>query len=477
MAEDKPKLTILPFSINVEANKALIEKLLSNMLITRISQSKVYNLFISKDKKVYTDSLALNLGKNNNSDYVLLGSISGFGNSYSLDAKLLTIKSNKKPYIFSKFTTSKDQVIPVIDELARNIINFAGSGSANKLFPENLNQTNNNTPFINYNQTSILDHNIIGMAHIDIDGDKKSEILLINSNTVFLYKLVNEKLLETGKFKGESSHEFKTIDAADLDSDGLPEIFVTAFNTLTKKPESYILRWTDSKFKIIKEKQAIYFRIIETPIGNALIGQKRGVNSFFKKSILELDWQKDQYSLIRKLDIADNLNFTSFNLARITGKGIDCISISKSKKLEIYNHSGDFLWKSEEHFGESANSMFASFSQQMHNKQKKHVFLNQRIILKDFNNNEKDEVIVVKQNTSVTGRLFSKIRTFTSGCVTAFEWNGIAFEPAWKTNKIGGYLTDYGIFDIDGDGVQEIVVAVVLSQGFMKKFRSTIVYF
>ena len=45
----------------------------------------------------------------------------------------------------------------------------------------------------------------------------------------------------------------------------------------------------------------------------------------------------------------------------------------------------------------------------------------------------------------------------------------------WRTKKISGYVADYQFKDIDNDGENEVVLALVLATGGSTKGRSVIV--
>jgi hypothetical protein len=59
------------------------------------------------------------------------------------------------------------------------------------------------------------------------------------------------------------------------------------------------------------------------------------------------------------------------------------------------------------------------------------------------------------------GRLFAKLRTFSSGHMTSLSWNGLTLVPELQTPKLEGYISDFGIGDVDHDGKDEVVVAHV----------------
>jgi hypothetical protein len=101
-------------------------------------------------------------------------------------------------------------------------------------------------------------------------------------------------------------------------------------------------------------------------------------------------------------------------------------------------------------------------------------FINLRILTCDTNNDGRQEVIIVK-NFSSSGRMFERVKLFTSAEVYDLEWDGTGLVENWRTKKINGYVSDYQFKDIDNDGENEIVLAMVLSVGGTITDRSVIV--
>jgi hypothetical protein len=57
-------------------------------------------------------------------------------------------------------------------------------------------------------------------------------------------------------------------------------------------------------------------------------------------------------------------------------------------------------------------------------------------------------------------------------------WNGISLVENWRTKKIDGYLSDFQIKDVDNDGENELVVAVILRYDLMQvKTKSTVLIY
>jgi hypothetical protein len=101
-------------------------------------------------------------------------------------------------------------------------------------------------------------------------------------------------------------------------------------------------------------------------------------------------------------------------------------------------------------------------------------YINLRILTYDTNRDGKREIIVVK-NLSSTSRMFQSLKLFTAAEVYNLEWEGMGMVENWRTKKISGYVADYQFKDIDNDGENEVVLALVLSVGGSIKDRSVIV--
>ena len=145
-------------------------------------------------------------------------------------------------------------------------------------------------------------------------------------------------------------------------------------------------------------------------------------------------------------------------------------------KVAIFGGSKELLWKSDEVFGGS-NTIIEPLSipsGQKTGDNPENTYINLRILTYDTNNDGKREVIIVK-NLSSSGRMFQSIKLFTSAEVYNLEWDGMGMVENWRTKKISGYVADYQFKDIDNDGENEVVLALVLSTGGAIKDRSVIV--
>jgi len=159
-----------------------------------------------------------------------------------------------------------------------------------------------------------------------------------------------------------------------------------------------------------------------------------------------------------------------------------CIFRKTSKPLSRIFTFGfkndDLIWRGDEEFGGS-NNYIENVADKKHYEDEnnlKSAYINLRILTYDLNKKGKKQLIIVK-NLSASSRLFKNMKLFTSSEIYNLEWDGLGMAENWRTKKINGYVADYVFKDIDNDGKQELVLALVMSVGTSVRDKSVIVVY
>jgi hypothetical protein len=234
-----------------------------------------------------------------------------------------------------------------------------------------------------------------------------------------------------------------------------------------------------------------FLRVINNSSGiPLLLGQRRGLEKPFETPIYEITWESGEYREGRKMRIPQGLSVYGLTLDKLGSSGAErivtlndfdylCIYEQTDKPLSrvaIFGGSNELIWKSDEVFGGS-NTIIEPMSNPSDEKAEdasENTYINLRILTYDTNNDGKREIIIVK-NLSSSGRLLQRVKLFSSAEVYNLEWDGMGMVENWRTKKISGYVADYQFKDIDNDGENEVVLALVLSPGGILKDRSVIV--
>jgi TolB-like protein len=491
----------------------------------------------SKIKDISANS-ALNIGKKLKSDYVIWGSITKIGNSISINGKLVDILNTKSDVGVSTQAQTLDDVIPKINDFSESIIrNILGTtpqanaplpaaaapsviqppqapaaisresqiiasmktgGKKGGTLTSVINSEYINTPEpINrkdFWMSQKIPTEFKGMAIGDVNSDGTSEIVVIDKNSVYIYQKTEKELKYLEKIKGNSYDNYLAVDVADINGNGTPEIVVTSLNS--SLPDSFILELKNGKYVKIASDIRWFLRVIDTPSGiPLLLCQEYGMNKPFDTPIYEMVYRDGKYVADQKMKIPLGLS--------IYGLAIDSLGTGKSEKifaldeldylyiiektnktlsrLTSFGFAGEeLIWKSDDVYGGS-NNYFENMENaanptESDREREKSAYVNLRILSYDSNKDGKKELILVK-NLSSVGRIFKHFKLFTSSEIYNLEWDGMGLLENWHTKKINGYVADYAIKDVDGDGKPEIVLALVQSVGTAVRDKSVIVIY
>lgn len=525
---------------NLDYMKQGIEEMLASRISSSGKINVVNkNIVATELKKIKTKDLSIDdvyaLGKKLNSDYVVWGNITKIGNSVSINGKLVDILNTKSEIgVFSQ-SQSIDDVIPKINEFSENILQYilgtsqqpntqpAASSTpvaAPPQAPAAISRESQiiasmkaggkkggtltsiiNTEFIDaanplnkkgFWMSQKIPTELKGMDIGDVNNDGLNEIVLIDKNIVYIYQKTEKELKSLEKIKGKSYDNYIAIDVADINRNGINEIIVTSLNGALL--DSFVLEFKNGKYVKIASDIRWFLRVIDTSSGiPVLLGQDYGLGKPFDSPIYEIVWRDGKYIDDHKMKIPFGLS--------IYGLTIDNLGIGGSEKIFALDEldylyitektnkslgrltsmgfaSEELIWKSDDVFGGSNNCFenIENKSDPSDADKEKYACANLRILTYDTNKDGKKEIIIVK-NLSSSGRIFKKLKLFTSGEIYNLEWDGMGMSENWRTKKINGYVADYCIKDVDNDGKPEIELALVQSVGTSISNKSVVVIY
>ncbi|OGP66637.1 MAG: hypothetical protein A2031_09700 [Deltaproteobacteria bacterium RBG_19FT_COMBO_43_11] len=542
-AKDKYTVTVLPFSTHSAENIDYLKQGIGDMLSTRIYvphkiEVTGKNIVLEELKKAKAKELTLvdvyNIGKNLKSDYVVWGSITKIGKSISIDGKLVDINANKSDIGIFAQSQNVDDVIPKINDFSQRIVQHilgvapqeaapavssaapaAGEKTTSRPLPPGVSREGQiiagmkagkrgtltssiNTEYINspepinrrgFWMSQQLPTEFKGMDVGDVNNDSQNEVVVIDGYNVYIYQKTATDLKLMEKISGKAHSQYISVDVADINKNGVPEIIVTALNNNVL--ESFVLEFKNGKYVNIASSIRWFLRVIDTPSGiPLLLGQDFGMDKPFDTPIYEIVWRNGKYIPDQKMKIPAGLSIYGLTIANVgTGGGEKVIALDELDHLCIFEKTNkhltriftfgfsndDIIWRSDDNYGGS-NTIIENIDKKNPQENEKSAYANLRILTFDTNNDGKKEIIIVK-NISSTGRLFKRMNLFTSSEIYNLEWDGLGMIENWRTKKINGYVADYCFKDIDNDGKPEIVLALVLSVGASLKNRSVIVVY
>ena len=538
-AKDKYTVAVLPFSVHSAENIDYVRQGIGDMLASRISVSEKLEVIgrdslldalkITAGKE-FTPTDVHALGEKVNADFVVWGSITKIGSSLSIDGKMLDVAANKSALNITAQCPTMDEVIPKINDFAQRITThilgaspqtssalpaarevivsrppspqaareaeiISGMGGGRKgtftssINPDFINaaQPLNRKTFWKSQQFS---NEFRGMDIGDVNGDGLNETVIIDPHNVFIYQKKGNEFKLLQQIPGKSYDYYVSLDVADINGNGIKEIIVSSYTG--QQVDSFILEFRDGKFQTIASNLPWFMRAIDNGSGiPLLLGQGRGIGMPFDTPIHEIVWKNGTYAEGPKMRIPQGLSVYGLTLDKLGSSGAEkiialnsddylCIFEQTDKPLSrvaIFGGSSEFLWKSDEQFGGSNTYIEPMIRSGISDKSEDAdviYYINLRIVTYDTNRDGKREIIVVK-NISSASRMFQRVKLFTAAEVYNLEWENMGMVENWRTKKISGYVADFQFKDIDNDGENEVVLALVLSVGGAIQDRSVIV--
>ena len=511
-AAEIQRVAVVPFKINAEKDLSFLRDGIVDMLTSRLSQEdRVAVLSRDETAKVLenvqaplNESKAREIGTRLKVDYVLFGSLTVFGNSVSIDAKMIDVAGRKPPLTFFTQTQGMDPVISQINLFATDINAkvFGRSMPASRVYaqpqtpqeqtdirahPEKLmsggfgeiddpalQKSAPGPAFMAVAGTSRhadqfwkshrLKHRINGIAIGDIDRDGKQEVVTITPHTVEAYRLINQRLHKTKTISDRGLNNLIGVDVADINANGYPEIFVSALSPQQNQVRSFVLEFNGQTYIELVKNSPWYFRVVEHPTrGRILLGQKHKTESPFSGKIVEMSWESAEYVPANKVFFSrhERTNVIGFALGNAMNDGSEVVvAFDELDYLRIYRLAGKEIWKDEERSGgtpryyELPNAGSADL--------KNLAYYPMRIQIRDIDRDGKNEVITVKN------RKFSKLlslRKFNNGEIEIRSWDGLGLAVLWRTRKLSGYISDFAVGDFDNDGKDELIAALITKTG------------
>lgn len=543
-AGERKTVAILPFAVHSGENIDYVKKGVWDMLYSRlssggeldlVSRQAVQDAIARLNKQELQNDDVRHLGGTLGADYVVWGSITKFGNSVSLDGKLMDIAGGGSPVGIFEQCQNLDEVIPKVNEFARKIQMHAlgkvpetvlprqesyppeapgpaaaavpgqkDSGAIQALkTPEGTFTSIINPDFINAPEpldrkgfwiTPRYSYEFRGMDIGDVNGDGLNETVVISPTEVHVFQRQGKALVSLKTIEGSKYSNYLTVDVADINENGIPEIVVT--NIVGGVLDSFVIEYRDGEYQTIASGLRYFLRVIHTLGRPVLLGQSKGLEQSFSNPVHEMVWQDGTYVKGKRMPIPEGISLYGLALDSIDGSERSRLifldeydrirvyepSMKRFADLDILGGSDELLWKSDDYYGGSNNAFNRMSSlyetqdsgQVMEDDRSTTDYVKLRILTYDLNGNGKNEVIVVK-NISPTGRVFKNLLLFTASEIYDFEWDGLGLSENWKTKKIQGYVADYQIKDIDNDGENEIVLALVVSFGGSLRQKSVLV--
>jgi len=523
-AETAKKVAILPFEINAPEDLSYLREGIMDMLASRISwegkveviEEQLVKEALSGREGALNEAAAREVGTTLGADYVLFGSLTVFGESVSIDAKMVALREDRPPVSVYAQTKGMGEVIPRINDFAQDINNkIFGRGPTavaaapqqprfSKAHPETIMSgpapstpaPQGGSSFVQLQsgreassdifKSQKLSFPVLGMDVGDLDGDGRPEIVVLTKlKEVIVYQWDQGRLNKRGSFQGEKRDNLVWVCLVDANHDGKAEIYVS--NLRGQRLASYVLEWRGDRLKKLATDIQWYFNRLTVPGKETiLLGQKKNLEDIFIPGVYHLQFAGGAYKPLEGISLPRRANVFNFTQGDLDGDGkLETAFIFPGKeRLHLIDDDGTRLWQSREYYGATANILEGispdSGSTRVpggggatDDDEVETYYIPSPLLLVDLNNDKRLELLA-NRNLSLVTRVLAGVRNFSDGEIQSLAWIGDDFLPQWKTRPLRGMVVSYRLADVDGDGQEELVAAAVLERGSFKKTKSMI---
>jgi TolB-like protein len=489
------RVAVFPFAMNSPQDLGFLQNGLFSMLSSRLSdpgkvmvvdRETVDKFWVQARESgataVLNEAKARIIGADMGVDFILFGSLTHFGESVSLDASMVDVAGEKPTLSFFEQSNTMGDVIPLVNSFAGDINQKVFNRSiANELYAKQVPQAPGAPGGLQHagggagyggGVTAIHQGGGQGfMTHLsfagvitamdagDLNQDGQIQVVTATDSNLFIHNMKGTALVQTEKLEFSSNNRIVALDIADINKNGYPEIFVTSLTIFRDGLQSFVVEYNGTSYVTIAENESCFYRVLKGSGSDVLMRQDKG-RSPFQGRIHTMMPSGAGYTQEKSIRMPRSTSVLSLARGAVTAEGSsEYIMINEHNRLVLANDSGSMDWESTEKYGKTGNYWLMPLNDTDASYQER-IYLNPRIKFKDIGLDGKQEVFVVRNN-EIGGGAFGRYKRFRDGRIEMLAWNGIAMMPVFQTSMVQGWISDFALADMDGDGTEELVVSLV----------------
>jgi len=540
------RIAVAPFSIQAPPDLAYLQKAVQNLLVSRVNvPGKIDSVPVNVAPSGLTPGSSLSpeearkIANTTGTSHLIVGTITAIGESVSIDAWLYNLSSGGAPKKFSAQGATLGQVIPQVDQMAKEISGSFGvapvaaapaatsqpSQATTTAAPAQTQQAAQSrvmevlaNPLLEEQRISYLNPNfieltpeeslqnlgvwrsqtisegIVGMDVGDLDGDGIPEIVTVSYKKLSVYKRVGTALKLIASREAEKSERFVWCSVIDLNGDKRAEIVVTAMaqknvtaggytESMTSVPTGYetpsstVFSLQGTALQPVATKIPFFLNTFTTAGGDKiLIGQRQATEKGFAPGIHEMRLQGQRLEPLQEIHLPSKCNVFNCAEVDIDGDGKpEYAIILPDNRMILTRANGSVIWKSRHRFGATTNYILGKAEDLRYNQQD-YYYIPPPILVTDLNKDGKKE-IVVNRSPEYSRLLPAGFKYYEAGQVVSLSWDQIGLIENWATRELSGMVTSIRIADTNNDGIPELVVSVVLGKELLQVWKSESVIF
>jgi hypothetical protein len=408
------------------------------------------------------------------------GSYARFGRAFSLDVQLKNRASESLLRVFEQ-GEGEDDLLPAIGRLVKKIDGkIAGSTSTKPVAPSvaavapkalavspkdvyQLRSDEGEKAGPGGWTSSPLGGVFSGIAPGRTFGSGERELFVAGERSIRYY-LKGAELKMVAEAAVPNPAKILAIDTADLDRDGIPEIYVTVYDRETLVSRVYLPK--NNALELVAENLPWFFRGIGIDFkSRTLYGQEMNSGGILSSSVSELAKNGQKYSAKNSVKLPASGYVFNFNrLGGSAGKG-DFVVLNADGYLAVSRPGGEEVWKSSIKYGGSEGHYKVESADQRRSlgDSFQWTFLEQRIAITP------EGTLLVPHNQGLFN--VGNSRSYTRYSLHALHWNGSSLQEKWHTRQNQSYLADFA-YDA---AARELILLEVVQKADMFSKGNTVI--
>lgn len=299
----------------------------------------------------------------------------------------------------------------------------------------------------------------------DLDNDGQAEILYSVDNNIIISRLDGQHLVEVSRYSNPAWDQVVDISVIDINDDSKDEIIVSAIGD--NHGTSSVFSYEDRHFTRLVEERIMLGTFL--PINNKpiLVGVEDGDYLYPRPDLYKVKLSGKEFV---KVPFEFGSAKQPYGIAsfRDTQGNVLRVVLSRQNKIKTFELDGEQRWESSLRYGGTTNSIKVPIPGARNVDAFDKFYFSSKML-----RTPSQTLIVAKHDKP---GVLKNSPTYSNGQIVELSWNGYSLDEIYKSDSVGGMITDFDYYDIDGDGDFEIVASVLYQKnGYNQKPYSGLV--
>jgi hypothetical protein len=320
-----------------------------------------------------------------------------------------------------------------------------------------------------------FDGELRGIAVADFTGDGRKEVAVALDKRISIYAVNGKafRLLWSSRDQSwEGDHDILALDAADINGNGVAEIFVSSF--YGGEPNSFVLEMQKGEWVQTWTDVDLFFRVLhdgqDRPV---LYAQWVGQQKLFPKGVRTYTAQNGHYERKAEPKLPRGTYIYNFTVGDVqnTGRNKQVVQINDSRRLRLWS-GGKLKSSPSDNFGGGGVAFTflpprfkdnAVANSGEDDEVKEHRYVHPRLLITDVTGDGNQELVAVR-NIETGTKIFKELAYYNKSKILALRWGATGFQIVWETPELEGYISDLFFGDL-GDGQGRVLMFALVRPG------------